>query len=164
MNVDDSERENEANIFLKFKLKNKVDKLEKDFDTIDKAYQKFKEFEVKRKLNVKRAAAAKKRKILAIKLNRKKKVVKKEEPVEIITTPRLSKINAINSITNQYQSTTSVEDSKKNKPVNNYDEASNASSSTSSENFILVPSFREKVFSPMYRIEGTEVSNIRDLL
>jgi hypothetical protein len=41
-------------------------------------YQKYKEIEVKRKLNVKRAAAVKKRKKLAIKLNRKKKFLKKK--------------------------------------------------------------------------------------
>lgn len=143
------------------KLKNQVDKLEKDYDSINKAYQKYKEIEVKRKLNVKRAAAVKKRKILAIKLNRKKKVFKKEDPVEIITTPRLSKINAINSITthNQPASSAVIEDNKKNKPVNNHEDASNGSSSTS-ENIILVPSYREKVFTPLYRIEGTE--NITD--
>lgn len=144
------------------KLKNQVDKLEKDNDTINKAYQKFKEIEVKRKINVKRAAAVKKRKILAIKLNRKKKVFEKEEdPVEIIKTPRLSKINAINSITthNQPAPNAVIEDNKKNKPVNNNEDVSIGSSSTS-ENIIIVPSYREKVFTPLYRIEGTE--NITD--
>ena len=59
---------------------------------INKAYQKYKEIEVKRKLNVKRAAAVKKRKKLAIKLNRKKEVFKKEDPLEIIKTPSLPKL------------------------------------------------------------------------
>jgi hypothetical protein len=113
---------------------------------------------------VKRAAAVKKRKILAIKLNRKKKVFKKEDPVEIITTPRLSKINAINSITthNQPASSAVFEDNKKNKPVNNNNEDANNGSSSTSENIILVPSYRQKVFTPLYRIEGTEVSVLTD--
>jgi hypothetical protein len=112
---------------------------------------------------VKRAAAVKKRKILAIKLNRKKKVFKKEDPVEIITTPRLSKINAINSITthNQPASSAVIEDNKKNKPVSNHEDTNNGSSSTS-EKIILVPSYRQKVFTPLYRIEGTEVSVLTD--